>query len=206
MRFYPRQIAQKKIMDTQYKEVRAWRYQCAKCGCTFRVYPKGVTHKQTSMRVQGMAVMLYILGLSYGVVELVLDSLGVGIGKTSVYRAVQSAAEKVPGMRQRNLLTGYKTKAVGADVTSVRCNGKWMQIGISVDAVNGMVLSIDKLSGEDAEQLKIWLEPILDAVEADVLVTDGVDGFKKVSEETGRSQQVCKSHVERNADTLVDEL
>ena len=206
MRFYPRQIAQKKIVDTQYKEVCAWRYECAKCGGTFRVYPKGVNKKQISMRIQGMAVMLYILGLSYGAVELVLVSLGVGIGKTSVYRAVQSAAEKVPGMKQKNLLTGYKTKAVGADVTSVRCNGKWVQIGISVDAVNGIVISIDKLPGEDAEQLKTWLEPILDAVDADVLVTDDADGFKKVSDETGRSQQVCKSHVGRNTDTLVDEL
>jgi hypothetical protein len=206
MRFYPRQIAQKKIVDTKYKEVSAWRYQCAKCGCTFRVYPKGVNKKQTSMCVQGMAVMLYIFGLSYGVVELVLVSLGVGIGKISVYRAVQSAAEKVPGMKQKNLLSGYKTKAVGADVTSVRCNGKWVQLGISVDAVNGMVLSIDKLPGEDAEQLKAWLEPILDVVDADVLATDDADGFKKVSDETGRSQQICKSHVGRNTDTLVDKL
>jgi hypothetical protein len=158
------------------------------------------------MRVLGMAVMFYVLGLSYGAVELVLGSLGVGIGKTSVYRAVQFAAEKVPGMKQKNLLTGYKTKAVGADVTSVRCNGKWIQIGISVDAVNGMVLSIDKLPGEDAEQLKAWLEPILDALDADVLVTDDADGFKKVSDETGRSHQVCKSHVGRNTDALVDEL
>lgn len=206
MRFYPRQLAQKKIVDTQYKEVSAWRYQCAKCGCTFRVYPKGVNKKQTSLRVQGMAVMLYILGLSYGAVELVLVSLGVGLGKTSVYRAVQSTAEKVPGLKQKNLLSGYKTKAVGADVTSVRCNGKWVQLGISVDAVNGMVLSIDKLPGEDAQQLKAWLEPILDTVDAAVLVTDDADGFKKVSDETGRSQQVCKSHVGRNTDALVDEL
>lgn len=103
MRFYLRPITQKKIVDTQYKEVSAWRYECAQCGCTFRVYPKGVNHKQTSMRVQGMAVMLYILGLSYGAVELVLGSLGVGIRKTSVYRAVQSAAEKVPDMKQKSL-------------------------------------------------------------------------------------------------------
>jgi transposase-like protein len=206
MTFYPRQIVRKKIVDTQYVEVFAWRYQCTKCGCTFRVYPEGVNNQQISMRVLGMAVMLYVLGLSYGAVELVLGSLGVGIGKTSVYRVVQFAAEKVPGMKQKNLLTGYKTKAVGADVTSVRCGGKWLSIGISVDAVNGMVLSIDQLPGEDAEQLKAWLEPIMDAVDADVLVTDDADGFKKVSDETGRSHQVCKSHVGRNTDALVDEL
>ncbi len=84
MTFYPRQIVQKKIVDTQYKAVSAWRYECAKCGCTFRVYPEGVNQQQISLRVLGMAVMLYILGLSYGAVELVLGSLGIGIGKTSV--------------------------------------------------------------------------------------------------------------------------
>ena len=106
--------------------------------------------------------MLYVLGLSYGAVEIVLNSLGIGIGKTSVYRAVQAAAEKVPGMKQKKLLEGYRTKAVGADVTSVRCNGKWIPLGISVDATNGITLSIDLLPGEDADELKAWLEPILD--------------------------------------------
>jgi transposase-like protein len=205
-RFYPRQAVRKRIVDAKHAEVIAWRYECAKCGCTFRVYPQGVSQKQISKRVNGMAVMLYVLGLSYGAVELVLGSLGVGIGKTSVYRAVQAAAEQVPGMKQKHLLTGYRTGAVGADVTSVRCNGEWLPLGISVDAVNGMVLSIDRLPGEDAEQLKAWLEPILDAVDADVLVSDDADAFKKVSDETGRAHQVCKSHVGRNTDTLVDEI
>jgi len=112
----------------------------------------------------------------------------------------------VPGLKREKLLSGYQTKAVGADVTSVRCNGKWVTVGIVVDAVNGMVLSIDELAGEDAEQLKTWLEPILDALDADVVVSDDADAFKKVSDETGRSQQVCKSHVGRNTDALVEEL
>jgi hypothetical protein len=153
-----------------------------------------------------MAVMMYLLGLSYGAVEIVLSSLGMGIGKTSVYRAVQEVARQVPGMKRENRLDGYRTKAVGADVTSVRCNGVWVTIGIAVDAINGMVLSIDELPGEDAEQLKAWLEPILNAVDADVVVSDDADAFKKVSDETGRAQQVCKSHVGRNTDELVDEL
>jgi hypothetical protein len=165
-----------------------------------------VSHKQISKRVNGMAVMMYLLGLSYGAVEIVLSSLGMGIGKSSVYRAVQEAARQVPGMKREKVLDGYQTKAVGADVTSVRCNGVWVPVGIAVDATNGLVLSIDELPGEEAEQLKAWLEPILDAVDADVLVSDDADAFKKVSDETGRAQQVCKSHVGRNTDALVDEL
>jgi transposase-like protein len=205
-RFYPRQAVAKKIVAAKHKQVRAWRYQCNECGHTFRVYPQGVSKQHLSQRVSGLAVMLYILGLSYGAVAIVLESLGIAIGKTSVYRAVQAVAEKVPGMKQSNLLEGYRTGAVGADVTSVRCGGKWLPLGISVDAITGMTLSIDGLPGEEAEQLKAWLEPILDAVDADVLVTDDADAFKKVSDETGRAQQVCKSHVGRNTDALVEEL
>jgi len=205
-RFYPRQEVEKKIVDGKYRSVKAWRYECAKCGCTFRVYPEGVGRQQNSHRVIGLAVMLYVLGLSYGAVSIVLTALGIGIGKTSVYRAVQAAAKKVPGMKREQLLDGYRTGAVGADVTSVRCKGKWLPLGMSVDAVNGLTLSIDALPGEEAEELKTWLEPILDAVDADVLVSDDADAFKKVSDETGRAHQVCKSHVGRNTDALVDEL
>jgi transposase-like protein len=206
MRFIPRQEVSKKIVDAQHPEVTVWRYECRQCGHTFRVYPKGVSRKQISQRVNGMAVMLYILGLSYGAVEIVLSSLGMGIGKTSVYRAVQAVAKQVPGLKREKLLGEYKTKAVGADVTSVRCNGKWVTVGIAVDAINGMVLSIDQLAGQDAEQLQAWLEPILDAVDADVVVSDDADAFKQVSDQTGRSQQVCKSHVVRNTEALVAEL
>lgn len=206
MRFIPRQEVSKKIIDAQHAEVTAWRYECIECGHVFRVYPQGVSHKQISKRVNGMAMMLYLLGLSYGAVEIVLGSLGMGIGKSSVYRAVQAAIKQVPGMKREKLVDGYKTKAVGADVTSVRCNGAWVTVGIAVDAINGMVLSIDELPGEDAEQLKAWLKPILNAVDADIVVSDDADAFKKVSDETGRAQQVCKSHVGRNTDALVAEL
>jgi len=205
-RFYPRQAVEKRIVDGKYETVQAWRYECASCGCTFRVYPQGVGPQHISHRVIGLAVMLYVLGLSYGAVALVLAALGIGIGKTSVYRAVQAVAQKVPGMKQEKLLEGYRTGAVGADVTSVRCHGKWLPLGISVDAVSGLTLSIDALPGEEAEQLKTWLEPILNAVDADVLVSDDADAFKKVSDATGRAQQVCKSHVGRNSDALVEEL
>jgi transposase-like protein len=206
MRYIPRQEVSKKIVDAQHPEVRAWRCECKKCGHVFRVYPKGVSQKHISKRVNGMAVMLYILGLSYGAVEIVLNSLGMGIGKTSVFRAVQAVAKQVPGLKREQLLDGYKTKAVGADLTSVRCNGEWLTVGIAVDATNGMVLSIDELAGEDAKQLQAWLEPILAAVDADVVVSDDADAFKQVSDQTGRSQQVCKSHVGRNTDALVTEL
>jgi hypothetical protein len=64
-RFHPFQVVKKQIRDSKYDEVQVIRYRCLRCGCTFRVYPEGVSKKQTSKRVGGMAIMLYILGLSY---------------------------------------------------------------------------------------------------------------------------------------------
>jgi len=88
-RFFPRQEVEKAVVDAKYKVVSAWRFECVSCGCTFRVYPQGVGRQHISHRVIGLAVMLYVLGLSYGAVSLVLEVLGVGIGKSSVYHAIQ---------------------------------------------------------------------------------------------------------------------
>ena len=204
--FYQQAKVKKSIVDTKYKEVSAWRYKCLKCGHSFRVYPQGVDGGQSSQRLRGMAVMFYMMGLSYGATALVLHSLGVGMGKTSVYRVVQEVVEKVPGMKRKEIAMGYQTKAVGVDVTSVKCKGKWLTIAIAVDATNGFVLSIDELSGQETADLKEWLTPILDAVGAEIVVSDDADAFKTVSNDTGCQQQVCKSHVQRNTDALVDTL
>jgi transposase-like protein len=159
-----RQVVRKNLRDGQYEKVEARRYECLRCGHTFRVYPRGVSKAQVSLRVKGMAVMLYLLGLSYGAVELMLEALGVFLSKTSVYREVQAAGERVPGMKRNEILKGYQTKAMGADLTGVKCKGKWLPVGVIVDPLNGMVLSIDDLSGEDAQTLQTWIEPIAEAV------------------------------------------
>ena len=200
------QEVKKVIRDSKYSEVLALRYKCLKCRRTFRVYPRGVQAAHVSQRVKGMAVMLYMLGLSYGAVAIMLEALGVFLSKTSVYRAVQAAGEAIPGMKRTDILSGYHTRAVGADLTYVKCKGNWLPIGVIVDPINGLVLSIDRLSGEDAQTLQKWIEPIADVVGAHTLVTDDADAFKQVADESGMHQQVCKSHVVRNTEELITSL
>jgi transposase-like protein len=204
--FFLRQEVKKQVCDTMHHEVKARRYECLGCHRTFRVYPQGVDQRQFSQRAIGMTVMLYVLGLSYGAVVLVLEALGLWIGKTTVYEAVQAVAERVPGMKRTNLFQDYRTPALGADLTSVKCKGKWLPLGVTVDAITGLTLSIDKLSGEDAQTLKEWLAPIIETVDARVLVTDDADALKTAADENGVYQQVCKSHVGRNTDALIEQL
>ncbi len=204
--FRLRQVVCKAVRDNSYSEVSARRYECLHCRRTFRIYPQGINHQQFSQRAIGLAVMLYLLGLSYGAVVLLLEALGLWIGKTTVYEAVQAVAERVPGMKQSKLLEEYRTPALGADLTSVKCNGKWLPLGVTVDALTGLTLSIDRLSGEDAQTLKAWLEPIIETVDARVLVSDDADAFKTAADENGVHHQICKSHVVRNSDALIEQL
>ena len=204
--FWLRQVVRKAVRDSTCHEVVARRYECLHCRRSFRVYPQGINHQQFSQRAMGLAVMLYVLGLSYGAVVLLLEALGLWIGKTTVYEAVQAVAERVPGMKQAQLLEGYRTAALGADLTSVKCKGKWLPLGVTVDALTGLTLSIDRLSGEDAQTLKAWLEPIIETVDARVLVTDDADALKTAADENGVHHQVCKSHVLRNTQALIAQL
>jgi transposase-like protein len=200
------QSVEKPLRDTQYAEVGACRYKCLRCGRTFRVYPTGVTRAYTSLRVKGLAVLLYLLGLSYGAVSLALEALGTYMCKSRVYDAVQSVAKRVPGLKREQIFEGLRTPALGGDLTSVKVNGQWLTLGLTVDDLSGLVLTIDALSGEDAETLREWIEPIAEAVEAKILVTDDADALKTAADGLGLDQQVCKGHVKRNTESLVENL
>ncbi len=203
-KLHVRQHVSKPLRDTVYQEVQVPRYQCLRCKRTFRVYPEGTTRAQTSQRVKGLAVMLYLLGLSYGAVSLALEGLGISLCKSRVYDAVQEAAQRVPGLKREQVFAGVRTPALGADLTGVSCKGEWVPLGITVDPISGLVLTIDALSAEDSQTLKAWIEPIATSVGAQVLVSDDADGFKTVADEVGVQHQVCKAHVLRNTEALID--
>ena len=176
------QTVEKPVKDTQYHGVSAHRYRCLRCRRTFRVYPQGITRDQTSQRVKSLGVFLYLLGLSYGGVSLTSEALGVYMARSSVYAAVQAAAEKVPGMKRRAVFAGIRAPALGGDITSVKCKGEWLPLGLSVDDTTGLVLTVGALSAEDAATLKEWLEPIAQAVDAVLLVSGDADAFQSVAD------------------------
>jgi hypothetical protein len=205
--FKRRQVVAKPLRDTKLAAVEAHRYGCIRCGRTFRVYPGGVSHAQTSTRLRGLGVLLYLLGLSYGAVALTLEALGHPLSKVAVYDAVQAAGAKVPGLRRDavRLPAGQAlVAALGADLTSVKCKGEWLTVGVSVDALGGGALTVDVLDSGEAADLVAWLEQIAAAVGADLLVTDDADGFKTAADATGLVHQVCKAHVVRNTDAWVE--
>jgi len=199
------QSVPKPLRDTQIRDVVALRYRCVRCGRTFRMYPRGVSHDQTSARLKGVAVMFYVLGMSYGAVATALTALGWPLSKVAVYYAVQEAGAAVPGLRREALARGGgRVAALGADLTSVRCAGEWLTVGVSVDAVRGTVLSLDLLPNGEAATLTAWVRDLASVLEADLVVSDDADAFKTAADATGLDQQVCKAHVQRNTETWVE--
>jgi transposase-like protein len=202
-----RQAARKPLRDPYVQEVIAQRYQCPRCGRTFRVYPVGVSHDQSSARLKGLAVLFYVLGMSYGAVAIALDALGCPLSKVAVYNAVQAAGARVAGLRRDAISRGGgRVLGLGADLTSVRCHGAWLTVGVSVDAVRGLALSIDLLPNGEAATLAAWVQELAAAIGAEVLVSDDADGFKTAADANGLDHQVCKTHVGRNTAAWVDAI
>ena len=201
------QAVPKPLRDTQLHEVIALRYRCVRCGRTFRVYPAGVSHDQTSARLKGVAVMFYVLGMSYGAVATALTALGWSLSKVAVYYAVQEAGAAVTGLRREAVRHGGgRIAALGVDLTNVRCRGEWLTVGISVDAVRGTVLSLDLLPNAEATTLTAWVQDLANVLGAELLVSDDADGFKTAADATGVLQQVCKAHVGRNTEAWVEAI
>ena len=48
--------------------------------------------------------------------------------------------------------------------------------------------------------------PIAEAVGAEILVTDDADALKRGADNLGREHQVCKGHVKRNTESLIENL
>ncbi len=197
----------KPLRDTVLHEVVAQRYRCVRCGRTFRVYPVGVTHDQTSARRKGVAVMFSVLGMSYGAVATAMAALGFPLSKVAVYYAVQEAGAAVAGLRRAAVQRGGgRIAALGTDLTTVRCAGQWLTVGVSVDAVHGTVLSLDLLPNGETAMLTGWVNDLATVLGAQVLVSDDADGFKSAADATGLLQQVCTAHVGRNTATWVEAI
>jgi transposase-like protein len=202
----------KAIRDPKYEAVEAQRYRCLRCGRTFRVYPKGVSQAQQSDPLKAFSVLLYVLGLSYGGVSDVLEALQTLLGKTlflsktTVYRNVQASGQETRRLRRAWLQQGRRIRVIGADLTRVQCQGESLVVGVVVDDLQGIELSVDILDDETAETQLAWLRQIAEQVGAEVLVSDDADALKTVADELGLAHQICRGHVTGNVLDKVAEL
>ena|GEM_PF-6770111 len=84
---------------------------------------------------------MYLLGLSYGAVSDALGALEVllskplSLGKTTVYRNVRAAGQKVRRLRQAWLRKGQRIRVLGTDTTKVKCKGEELAVGVVTNSL-----------------------------------------------------------------------
>lgn len=126
----------KPVRDHKVKEVIVRRYKCVSCGRTFRHYPSGITNKDQSRRAVVLAALIYGLGLSCSAASHLLEALGVGVSKITVWRDAQEAGE---ALRKGRCPAG-RVKVLGADETSFKVKGREVVVGFVVDGQSGRTL------------------------------------------------------------------
>jgi transposase-like protein len=196
----------KALRDMKYQEVRSYRWRCLTCQQTFRVYPRGVSGADQSDRLKAMTVLLYVLGLSYGAVSDVMEALGCGLSKTTVYNNVQAAGDTARQSQQDTVGGGGKRAVIGTDGTYVKVQGEPVGIQVVVDDESGELLGLDIIVSENSEEVLEVIREVVEDVEAEVMVSDDHGAYQGVADELGLEHQICRSHVKRNVADLTASL
>jgi len=93
-RVYRHSRLRRRVIDPKLEVVQVIRYRCEDCRKLMRVHPAGVVpQQQQSRRLQVLSSLLYALGLSYDKASLVLDLLGCGVVKSTIWENVQELGQ-----------------------------------------------------------------------------------------------------------------
>ena len=196
----------KNLRDPYVTHVKAQRWQCTVCKSTFRVYPVGVTKRQQSLRLQGLSVFFWTLGMSLGAVTDALDPLGCRLGRSTVFGNLQQTGTVARRKLRARLRSKMKVRVVAMDFTHVAEQGKDIAVMHATDAGTGMTLEITPLHAEDEHTVTRYVRRMAKLTGCEVIVTDDADVFTTAADAAGVQHQICQQHVVPNTLTLLSEI
>ncbi len=79
-------------------------------------------------------------------------------------------------------------------------------IGAHADDKDSDLLGLEIVVSENSEEALDVVRGVAEQVAAELLVSDGLDTYRRVADDRGLDQQMCRNHMKRNADALADEL
>ena len=193
----------KPITDLYLDEVTVHRYRCTGCKRTFRHYPAGVDGHDQSLRVRGLAALVWALGLSHRSVGHMLCALGCELSRMSSWRDVQEAGAGAGRWVSR---ARRRVRVMGADETVVKLRGDKTVVGVVTDAETGQIVGMDVLVNRDTEGFLDWLSGYVSELCVEAMVTDDLATYKPVVESLGVDHQVCIAHVRKNVANRLKEI
>lgn len=191
----------KPVCDPQLQEVRVRLFHCCDWHHTFRHYPKGVGSADQSLRLQQLATICWVLGLSTRMVTGVLGVFGIRLCHMTVWHDVQDLAESwsVPpppqGVRVLGL-DGFYDSIKGEDTGMV----------VAVDMGTGNPVALARIDEKDRPALFAWLALLKEELGVEVLVSDDFNSYATAAQRLDLEHQVCRFHYLRWVNRLLNTL
>jgi len=151
-----------------------------------------VSKKDQSERTVVLAALMYALGLSCSAASHLLGALGAEVSKTTVWRDAQEAGEALGKKRPAG-----RVRILAADETVFSVKGKEVVVGFVVDGASGKTLGFEVLFEGDGGAFQRWLEPYVEELGVEVLISDDNDSYSVAAAELGLSHQLCIAHVRK---------
>ena len=190
-RIYRHSRLRRRVIDPKVQVVQVTRFRCQDCRKLVRVHPAGVVpQQQQSRRLQVLSAVLYALGLSYDKASLLLELLGCGVVKSTIWHNVQQLGEAVEAAwRPRG-----RRPVLGVDETQLKVKGEGMTVGFVTDPASGQVVALEVLASRQAAELERWLGGLLRRFGCEVVVSDELESYKPALDALGRDHQLCLAH------------
>jgi transposase-like protein len=191
----------KPIRDPQLKEIDVRRFRCCDCGSTFRHYPDGVGPADQSERLQQLAAICWVLGLSTRMVTGVLGAFGIPLCHMTVWRDVQALAEAVSLPAP---LGGIRVLGVDGFYASIK--GRDSGMVVAVDMGTGNPVALARIDEKDRPALFAWLEALQEQLGVEVMVSDDFNPYFVAAERLALDHQICRFHYLRWVNRLLNNL
>lgn len=182
----------KAVRDPHVHQVAVQRYRCCRCRHAFRVYPDGVDRATQTQRLRQLAALTWAFGLSTRAVVAVFGAFGLELSRMSVWRDGQELTTQTCQQRQAR-----SVRVLGVDGAGTRVRSQPRGLVVAVDLGRGVPLAVAELDEKDPAAVLAWLEPLVQQLGVEVIVTDDLNGYRRVAEDLGVYHQVCQWHVWR---------
>lgn len=177
------QPVKKLVRDMNYREMIVLRYQCLKCGRTFRVYPQGVGRGQTSQLLKEIALVLYLLGLSFSETSATMEALGIPISKNRIYVTVQAYRHRYPELKHTRIFKDLSLPELQEAEILVNYHNLWLPLALTSREGPSLYLNLTELSEEIRQQLRVQIEQTLEGTRTSVHLSED-SSISKVAEKT----------------------
>jgi transposase-like protein len=183
-------LRHRSISDLKVRTIPQRRMKCPWCQATWTLRTPGVLPgHHRSRRLEGIGVVLYMLGLSYRGVEQFLPLLECVGSKSSIERDVAAAGQRAGEFHRQS--PGVRVRVLGVDGTGAAMAGQDAGLLFLVGS-EGQLVGVEALHEEQTQKVRAHVARVFAEVGAQELRTDEHSVYEGIVPE--ERHRLCLTH------------